>query len=183
MTASDLDATKRIFLGKFAELVREFSENEQEVMDAQKFIDIKLERQDELRAAVAQLKAAADQLGFDLFEENTRAWAASQAAHPEPPVAAPAMTLTTRAAPTVREFILHEAEKAYPGPVLAADLRRRMADLYGVQVHEKTFGMTLYRLSKEDPPRMLRKGRQEWFLIQPNESEAAEKTAASDLFT
>ena len=88
------------------------------------------------------------------------------------------MTIPSTPVPTVREFILQEAQKSYPEPVRAGDLRRRMHEQYGAQVHEKTFGMTLYRLSKEDLPPIQRRGRQDWYFVPEEDRPAAARLRA-----
>ena len=51
--------------------------------------------------------------------------------------------------PTVKEFVLDAARIASPKRVRASELRKAILDLFGLELHEKTVGMTLYRLMKE----------------------------------
>ncbi len=64
----------------------------------------------------------------------------------------------------------------------ASSLRERFLEVYGVAVHEKTFGMTLYRLSKETPPRVLRLGKQNWFYLRENDP-AVQERELGELFS
>lgn len=134
-------------------------------------------RANELRAEgtsmMERARDAADLLGFDIEEALDR-WAlfmerADTAYGPPQTIdlnaAAPAV-LERRLEderPTVREFILAEALAAAPGPVRAADLRKKYEEKYALTVHEKTFGMTLYRLSERDF--MRREGHADWYFI------------------
>lgn len=65
----------------------------------------------------------------------------------------------------VRESVLALAEAAYPNPVLATELRAELEKQRGSVLHEKTVGMTLYRLSKDGL--MRREGQKNWFFIPP----------------
>lgn len=134
-----------------------------------------VQRANEMRAEGAQLmeraRDAADLLGFDLDNAFDR-WASyveslqvtEGATVIDLNDAAPATSLQRDSErPTVREFILAEAEAAAPGPVRAADLRRKYEEKYGLTVHEKTFGMSLYRLSLLEY--MRREGHADWFFI------------------
>jgi len=173
----DREATIRTFLARFEVLVDEFNRNASEIEFHQRRGTELGGRQDELRGMAAQLVAASDLLGFNIYEEVERRSTAGKA-EPAPDATAavaPQMTLSSPPSPrpTVRQFILRESERVYPEPVRAAGLRQRFLDDYGVPVHEKTFGMTLYRLSREKPPRMRREGKQDWFFVPPETNSAA----------
>ena len=62
--------------------------------------------------------------------------------------------------PTVRDFVL-AALASSDGSVRTANLRSSYADQYGVQVHPKTMGMTLFRLKRDGLAH--RKGGHNWF--------------------
>jgi hypothetical protein len=68
---------------------------------------------------------------------------------------------------SISEFILSEARMAYPNPVRASDLRRKLTDDFGMTVHEKTVGMSLYRLSQRNPALMRRTGKLDWYYVVP----------------
>ena len=48
---------------------------------------------------------------------------------------------------TIKDHVLEAAQQAYPNPIRASALRRLLEEK-GIKVHEKTIGMTLYRLSQ-----------------------------------
>lgn len=49
---------------------------------------------------------------------------------------------------TIKEYALTAAQQAYPNPIRATALRRQLVTM-GIGVHEKTIGMTFYRLSRD----------------------------------
>lgn len=63
--------------------------------------------------------------------------------------------------PRVRERVLAFLRSHYPNGARAADIKAYLKSAYGVETHEKTVGMTLYRLSLQKL--VLREGRT-WFL-------------------
>lgn len=83
--------------------------------------------------------------------------------------ASPQAALPNAAGKSIREAILNYARAAYPKPVHATALRVELEKARGV-LHEKTIGMSLYRLSKEGLVR--REGRKDWFYVPP-EGEAS----------
>jgi hypothetical protein len=83
-----------------------------------------------------------------------------------PPTVA-STTLPAGAEPTIRDLILHYLRIAGAKGEKAAVLRRRVETFLNRQIHYKTIGMSLYRLSKETPPMVRREG-QTWFLEQPS---------------
>ncbi|UGA43110.1 hypothetical protein HU230_0033330 [Bradyrhizobium quebecense] len=80
---------------------------------------------------------------------------------PAPTVAS--TTLPAGSEPSVRDLILHYLRIAGAAGEKAAVLRRRIETFLNRQIHYKTVGMSLYRLSKETPPLVRRQG-QTWFL-------------------
>lgn len=59
---------------------------------------------------------------------------------------------------TVRELVLKFLEVAGPKGIKAAPLRTMVESALQRSIHDKTIGMTLYRLSEKDPPQARRKG-------------------------
>ncbi|WP_339036048.1 hypothetical protein WHZ78_33460 [Bradyrhizobium symbiodeficiens] len=97
---------------------------------------------------------------------------------PAPPLPNVASTtLTPGAEPSIRDLILLYLNQAGPRGEKAAVLRRRVETFLNRQIHYKTIGMSLYRLSKETPPMVRREG-QTWFLI-PAAAEAKDPGAAT----
>ncbi|MBR0712200.1 hypothetical protein [Bradyrhizobium liaoningense] len=86
---------------------------------------------------------------------------------PAPPVPTVASTtLTPGAEPSIRDLILLYLKQAGAKGEKASLMRRKVETFLNRQIHYKTIGMSLYRLSKESPPAVRREG-QTWFLIPP----------------
>jgi hypothetical protein len=85
--------------------------------------------------------------------------------------------LEAGAEPSIRDLILHYLRIAGPAGEKAAVLRRRIETYLNRQIHYKTVGMSLYRLSKETPPLVRRQG-QTWFLSEAS-AEAKSPGAAT----
>jgi hypothetical protein len=68
--------------------------------------------------------------------------------------------------PSIRELILLYLKQAGSAGIKAALLRRKVETFLNRQIHYKTIGMSLYRLSKETPPMVRREG-QMWSLAYP----------------
>ena len=69
-----------------------------------------------------------------------------------------------RGRPTVREVSLNLLEGAGSTGMKADRIREYLDRTYGLSVHEKTVGMTLYRLSRDG---LVRRTGHTWFLVQP----------------
>lgn len=89
-----------------------------------------------------------------------RAYRLAQNAELPAPVA-PA-SVTPAAMPRIRDVVLDRLKAAAEKGTRAAPIRDFIKQAYGRDIHEKTVGMTLYRLSKESPPQAHRIGIQ-WF--------------------
>jgi hypothetical protein len=63
---------------------------------------------------------------------------------------------------TIRELVLERLKLAFPEGLKAADIRAHIEALRGTELHEKTVGMTLYRLSLDGA--VSRTGRT-WFFV------------------
>jgi hypothetical protein len=72
--------------------------------------------------------------------------------------------------PTVREFVLAQLKAAAPAGMKSATLRDLYERGFGNIVHEKTVGMTLYRLLTDD--HLVRREGHVWFLASPRSAEA-----------
>ena len=57
-------------------------------------------------------------------------------------------------------------EEAYPAPMKAAQIRQKIESEQGIKYHQKTAGMSLYRLSQDGI--VQRKGT-DWYLIPPEQ--------------
>ncbi|CAN5196223.1 hypothetical protein BH10PSE11_BH10PSE11_36170 [soil metagenome] len=67
---------------------------------------------------------------------------------------------------SVREFTLDSLKFAGTGGAKAADIRSAYEASRNVKLHDKTIGMTLYRLSKDN---LVRRDGRTWFFIPPEE--------------
>lgn len=72
--------------------------------------------------------------------------------------------------PTVRDALLSRLAGLHPMGTKAASLRTFLEQTYAMKLHEKTVGMTLYRLSQEDPPKVRRQGHTWFFSPVPSET-------------
>jgi hypothetical protein len=139
---------KQELFNRVADIFREWSENQAAIEDAQRLIQRHQARQAELVSSHGECVIAGKVFGFDL-EAEYREWVQGGApgADSDNFEARPTPAPVVSARRPVREIILEAAERAHPAPVRAADLRRLVAE-QGLAVHEKTVGMTLYRLSQ-----------------------------------
>jgi hypothetical protein len=64
--------------------------------------------------------------------------------------------------PSIRTIALERLEGAGPAGLKAADIRKFIEDTYSIETHEKTVGMTLYRLLKDE---LVRREGHIWFLV------------------
>lgn len=148
------------FLKRFDLILAEYREADQVILDAEGLIARKKARQDELRDEAEKLRAAGDLFGFSLYDESERRMIGP--GHGDsPPI--PPTHIAPPAPPKIKDYVLQAAEAAYPNPVRAADLRQRLRDA-GHDIHDKTIGMTLYRLSQEDLAPIRREGR-DWYFV------------------
>ena len=72
---------------------------------------------------------------------------------------------------TIREHAIEAAEKAYPNAVRAGTIRKNLEEI-GIKTHEKTVGMTLYRLLKDG---VLRRDGWDWFFVPADQRNANSK--------
>lgn len=70
----------------------------------------------------------------------------------------------------IKDRVLEILKQAGPEGTKTALIREHLAMAFGIKTHEKTVGMTLYRLSQENPPLVRRVGRI-WFSV-PQEPSA-----------
>ena len=113
-------------------------------------------------------KVTARLFGFDLDVEwkaylarQHRADTAAEAQANSIPASGSGIDTEETKRPTIREFVLETAKQAYPNHIRAVELRRQL-ETKGIITHEKTIGMTLYRLSKEQ---LLRRSGRSWFFV------------------
>lgn len=66
--------------------------------------------------------------------------------------------------PPIRDIVLERVEEAGSEGTRAARIRRYIERVYGNDLHEKTVGMTLYRLKQDG---LVRRDGQTWFFVPP----------------
>ncbi|MBR0866296.1 hypothetical protein JQ614_32225 [Bradyrhizobium diazoefficiens] len=119
--------------------------------------------------AARQFRPAADET-LGLFSPVTGLLGSATVPTPAPPLppipTVASTTLTPGAEPSIRDLILLYLKQAGAKGEKAALLRRKVETFLNRQIHYKTIGMSLYRLSKETPPAVRREG-QIWFLAFP----------------
>lgn len=80
------------------------------------------------------------------------------------PTAAEKAVTTKAEMPRVSDIVLDQLRKAGTAGSKAAPIQKYIESTYGTTIHDKTVGMTLYRLSQEDPPKVRRQGHT-WFFV------------------
>lgn len=157
---------------RFRGIAREYAANSDRIAELQK-------RQEMLSQQAQQCYATAALFNFELLAEMARLDASpnSPVVEQSPPVPAP--SLPPAKSQTVREFILEVAQASYPNPVRAADLRQQL-ELQGKPTHEKTIGMTLYRLARDEGA-MRREGKADWYFV-PEDQRTSTTESKGDLF-
>jgi hypothetical protein len=149
---------KADILFRYHELVKEWNTNAAEITRLQTAQLVVSQR-------AQDFIGAARVFGFDLISEYNQYAAqianATATQYIVQPVQTPIAAPRNR---TVRDIVLEAAERAYPNPVRATSLRQHL-EVQGILVHGKTVGMTLYRLSQEQPPLVKRVGKADWFFV------------------
>lgn len=124
-------------------------------------------QQQELAARGADCEAAARVFGFNLVAEMAALFDVSQnqaslgvvPQGPAEPPPLPASALPK--GPTVKDLVLEVAQQAFPNPIKASAIRKELANR-GIQTHDKTIGMTLYRWARDG--RLRREG-WKWYFV------------------
>lgn len=127
----------------------------------------------ELMAKISDCFAAARVFEFDLIAEFRREAenGVRQSTLETPEEISPDLIpmkpiAIVRSERTIKDLILWITEREYPKPIRAINVRNELAK-QGHTIHEKTVGMTLYRLSKKDFVR--RVGRLDWSFVPESE--------------
>lgn len=76
------------------------------------------------------------------------------------PIAAP----PPEKAPKIKDFVADSLRKAGDHGIKAAEIRLLLQATHNIETHEKTVGMTLYRLSREG---LARRDGITWFFVPP----------------
>ena len=172
---------------KFAEIVEEWAEADRDEAEGRRLIAKADEQKSALREKVADCYVIARLYSFNLNKE-WRAYSERQnkPLFPDPfspltPVTDAATAALTEANPkTIKEHVIDAARQAYPRAIRASALRQRLDSAYGKKTHEKTIGMTLYRLSKDG---ILRRHGWDWFFVPEGERRSPEAKENPDAAT
>src|SRR4051812_14037921 len=171
-------AAIRAAIGKFAELRREYHSATAEKERAKALMSAAEER---IRAALeghARLEGMAQLFGFDLHKEY-KDWREKQGRLPNsemnitPPATteiAAAIAEANRPKLIIKDQVVAAARDKIPHPVRAWALRQQLADS-GIYIHEKTVGMTLYRLLREG---VIRREGRDWFFVPEDQRDTAD---------
>jgi hypothetical protein len=151
-------AARFALVSKWKEIANEYHTLDGEIGERTSWIAQAQARQAELAAAAQKCLEAAQVFGFDLQE----AWVESGG---EPAQTLPAAPAAQSPPIKIKDFCLAEAFSAYPGPVQAAELRAKLS-AQGIEVHEKTVGMSLYRFLREG---LIRRDGRNWYFVPEDE--------------
>jgi len=158
---------------KFRDLHIEWHSALQEQEHGKIIVQQAKERKRSVNAQYAQLVAMAELFGFDVQEEFRKDQERQQQLPNQSPSANQIVNMaedvTEENPKTVKEHAIRAAELAYPNSIRASTLRQKLEEM-GIKVHEKTVGMTLYRLSKDG---MLRRDGWDWFFVPEDERRPA----------
>lgn len=153
-------AATAIIVEKARKLAMDYLAAVNDIEQAKQYIAGLEARQTQINTAFGECETAARVIGFDLIAAMN---APDERGESQPTVTAlPSPTVVPH--PSVREAVLAAAQAAYPSPVRATELRAQLEKVRG-PLHEKTVGMTLYRLLRDH--KMRREGR-DWFFIPPD---------------
>jgi hypothetical protein len=104
--------------------------------------------------------------GFDLIAESKahrekQFSLATVAAQAPPNILARSMGGDAPAQKTIKDRVLDAARLAFPNPVRSSTLREQFQSA-GIETHEKTIGMTLYRLLQQG---LLHREKRDWYFV------------------
>ena len=139
---------------------------------AQQNVERTQAHQQALMAQINDCFAAARLFGFDLLAEFKHEAKGDPTQLPlqgpdpiAPPLSPVAAASASRGHRKIKDLVLEEAKDAHPSPVRAAEIRRKLAT-QGRAIHEKTVGMTLYRLSEVG---CVRRDGWDWYFVPPDQ--------------
>lgn len=169
---SSTDAVTQGLLDRLIEFGEEFHSIEPKIKELRAEIDRLEARKAELGKLGNALVDAAHAFNFDLRAAYNSA--AGSPRVPEMMSDAPKESQPEQPRrPSIKKFVQRAAQAAYPAPVRASSIRADLA-AQGEDVHEKTVGMTLYRLLKKG---VLRRQGFDWYFVPENERTAQEEGA------
>lgn len=177
----------RAAVAKLIEIMEEHSRAQQEEAHALTLLQQAQARVAQTIEKYKQLAAIGPLFGFDLDQEYLEHMSRQIELLPPTPFAQPrtlpeqamstaAIAASERPKPSVRERVVAIAKTAYPDPVRASAIRQQLEEI-GLRLHDKTIGMTLYRLSREGS---LRRTGWNWFFVPEDQRHAAANPQAEE---
>jgi len=163
--SDDLQRVIAMTLQRAADISREYRQIDEWVAQQELHIKRARERQEVLKDQYGQCYGTATLFDFDLDAERERALAGKSA-----PVSLAQPTSIPEKPKTVREVLIELGRIAHPDPIRAGPARKTLTEQYGMEVHEKTVGMTLYRLASKEMA-FVRRGI-DWYFIPESERAA-----------
>jgi hypothetical protein len=145
------ESAKQEVIARFREIATEYAANTESINQLQA-------RQSQLVAMAQDCHAAGRLFGFDVVAES-----ASHQSSQNTQIGAPQIAISHK---SIKEEILEVAENVYPGPVRASSLQKYLEQKRGEELHDKTIGMTLYRLSKKG---LMKREGWDWFFVPPDQ--------------
>lgn len=149
---ADCRAAARLF-----DLNIEFPEDDERASHARREHEAMAEREERIRYMERRRLAEEQNRLVHLNASAVPGDKVPQLAQPKSPAAQPSPVRR----PPLREIVLEQLKITAPAERKAAELREYIERTYGEIIHEKTVGMTLYRLSKEG---LVRRDGHNWFL-------------------
>lgn len=166
-------------LVKFSEIASEFRRNEAEIARLRK-------RQEDLHAEAGKCYSVASLFNFDLTVElATGGSLQKEMFQTQLPREAKIPVLTGHK--RIRDILYELLQAAYPHSMRAKALQSEL-EKRGLTPHEKTVGMTLYRMSKPTDGSVRREGKADWYFVpedqrqQVPERETPDHESADDTF-
>ena len=140
-------------VGKYTEILGNWALADRDANDARQLLLDAEQRKAAAREKIQECYRAATLFEFDLDAQwDIHASLQRQLFAEKKPIPTPQEALRVEdnvpLPKTIREHAIEAAQQAFPNPIRAAAVRA-MLDSMGIKTHEKTVGMTLYRLLRE----------------------------------
>lgn len=118
---------------------------------AERALDRAMSRVSQVRKEIGDLEAGARVLGLDIVASDAVSASVSEVS-----------SSGAASVPPVKDIVINLLSDAYPSAMRTREIKAKIEQIIGRTIHEKTPGMTLYRLSEEGKVR--RQGR-DWYLV------------------
>lgn len=168
MGTPQVEIAKIVIVERFRQLARDYNASLARVANLNEMMQTETNLQAQMQAIAQDCHAAARVLGFDLVAEASavpqEGASVSEPALEQiiPPPSPPPISASSM---SIRDEVLERARLAYPAAVKATALRAELEKHRGA-LHEKTIGMTLYRLSRDG---LVERDGRNWFFVPPEQ--------------